>query len=141
MANTLKTQVREARLDFSLITLSETGMMASTREYEMMRTEDGVQVSLYDGPWNYHEDTDREDCLASRVTGGEDLYEEIALKCGLFGICKWDKFHKSDSRVLDGTSFSFRAKLADGTEITAGGSNAFPPHYGEFTDYLWDMLH
>ena len=35
---------------FQRITLSETGMMASTREYEVIRTDHGARVSLYDGP-------------------------------------------------------------------------------------------
>lgn len=126
---------------FQRITLSETGMMASTREYEVIRTDHGARVSLYDGPWNYHEGTKREACLQARKEGDASFYGKLAGKFGELDLASWDGFSKSASGVLDGTMFSFEAEMRDGTRISARGSNAFPQNYGAFTDYLWNLVH
>ena len=141
----MKTAIRkdapaEPRFAFERITLSETGMMASTREYEAVRTKDGARVSLYDGPWNYHDGTDREDCLQGRKEGGPAFYRELAQTFDQLGIASWNGFSKSADGVLDGTMFSFEAILCDGTVLSAHGSNAFPKNYGLFTDFLWNMV-
>lgn len=41
----------------------------------------------------------------------------------------WDGFHRTNSDVLDGDSFSLTLRLADGTEIAASGNNAYPEGY------------
>ena len=41
----------------------------------------------------------------------------------------WDGFHRTNSDVLDGDSFSLTLRFADGTEIAASGSNAYPEGY------------
>ncbi len=125
---------------FQRVTLSETGTMASTREYEAVRTENGARVSLYDGPWNYHEGTDREDCLQARKEGGGEFYLELAVKFRALGLSSWDGFSKNASGVLDGTMFSFEAVMQDGSVLHARGSNAFPENYVTFTDYLWNLV-
>ena len=125
---------------FQRITLSETGMMASTREYEVIRTASGARVSLYDGPWNYHEGTKRESCLQARKEGDALFYSKLARKFAELGIASWDGFSGSNPHVLDGTMFSFEAELKNGSVIHAHGSNAFPQNYGAFTDYLWNLL-
>ena len=148
--NTLGNKIKEAASDktgqaaprfaFKRVTLSETGMMASTREYEAVRTAGGARVSLYDGPWNYHEGTKREDCLQARKEGGEAFYLELAAKFAALGIASWDGFSGSNPHVLDGTMFSFEAEMQDGSRLSAHGSNAYPNNYGAFTDYLWNLL-
>ena len=128
------------RFAFQRITLSENGMMASTREYEVIRTANGARVSLYDGPWNYHEGTKREACLQARKEGDASFYNELARKFEELGLASWDGFSKSAYGVLDGTTFSFEAEMGDGKKIFACGSNAFPKNYGAFTDYLWNLV-
>ena len=52
--------------------------------------------------------------------------------CAVFGNCKiaeWAGFHGCDSQVLDGTGMSFKAVLADGTEVNANGTNSFPKNF------------
>ena len=41
----------------------------------------------------------------------------------------WDGFRQTASDVLDGDSFSLTLRFADGTQIAASGSNAYPAGY------------
>ena len=41
----------------------------------------------------------------------------------------WDAFRRAAGDVLDGDSFSLTLRFADGTEISAFGSNAYPEGY------------
>ena len=45
-------------------------------------------------------------------------------------LWSWNGFKRSNSYVLDGESFGLRAAFADGTELNAWGSNAWPEGYG-----------
>ena len=136
----LKDLMQSSGLPFRRITLSESGSAASTYELEVLRAGSGVTVSEYNGPWQYWDDTSREDCLQARAEGGEDLYRKIALQCEALGIRSWDGFSESDPDVLDGTMFSFEAELADGGTITAHGSNAYPDHYGDLVNFIRELL-
>ncbi len=44
-------------------------------------------------------------------------------------LWSWNGFQKSNSYVLDGDSFGLSASFADGTELSAWGSNAYPKGY------------
>lgn len=44
-------------------------------------------------------------------------------------LWSWNGFQKSNSYVLDGDSFGLSASFADGTELNAWGSNAYPKGY------------
>ena len=44
-------------------------------------------------------------------------------------LWKWHGFSKTDSNIMDGTSFSLSVSFADGTVIIANGSNRFPSSY------------
>ncbi|MGN0183738.1 MAG: hypothetical protein ACI4AL_01365 [Aristaeellaceae bacterium] len=44
-------------------------------------------------------------------------------------LWSWDGFQRSNSYVLDGDSFGLSAAFADGTELSAWGSNAYPEGY------------
>ena len=46
-----------------------------------------------------------------------------------FDLWSWNGFQKSNSYVLDGDSFGLSASFADGTELSAWGSNAYPKGY------------
>ena len=45
------------------------------------------------------------------------------------GVASWDGFRGSNPNVLDGSSFSFWMNRADGTRVSASGSNNFPTGY------------
>ena len=127
--------------EFKRVTLRVSGMMASATEYEALKTAQGVEVSCYDGPLVYHEGTSRESCLKVRKKGRDTLYYELAEFFDKIEIEKWDGFSKSNSMVLDGYSFSFEAETVNGKTIYAHGNNSYPPHYGEFVNYLQDILY
>ncbi|MDO5322410.1 MAG: hypothetical protein Q4G06_00185 [Clostridia bacterium] len=44
-------------------------------------------------------------------------------------LWSWDGFQESNSYVLDGDSFGLSASFADGTKLSAWGSNAYPKGY------------
>ncbi len=124
---------------FESIIIDITGTEAATHEYEVLRTDGGVRISYYYGPWNYSDDEPKENYLEMRAEGGSELYEQVL---GLVNDCsvkKWDGFSKSASGVLDGEMFSMSGTI-DGENISAHGSNAFPKGFREFTDALWDIM-
>ena len=129
--------------DFESFTLSETGMRAAKEAYEAKRTADGVQLSHYFAMSHWSEE--KNDYVEERtdetvIDGGEELYMYLA---GLTHACDmpgWDGFSGSDPHVLDGTMFTFRAKLADGTQVYATGSNAYPKRYHAFRQGLSSMI-
>lgn len=41
----------------------------------------------------------------------------------------WDGFHRTSRDMLDGDSFSLTMRFADGTSLSASGSNAYPEGY------------
>ena len=59
--------------------------------------------------------------------------------CDKYKIEQWSGFSKSAQGVLDGSGFTLTIGYADGTNLYARGTNAFPPRYGEFTREL-DVL-
>ncbi len=127
-------------MEFTRITIQEWGMMASAQAYELLRTDEGARLSFYDGPWEYDDDLEMEDCLRFRIEGDEVFYQELAALAGECGVMKWNGFSKSASGVLDGGGFSMSGELPDGTAISARGSNAYPKGYGDFTNALYDRL-
>lgn len=127
-------------VEFRRMTFREQGMAALTYEVEALRTENGVEISIYDGNWNYAGDVSRGDCLTQRRTGDQALYQEIAQLAGACRIRKWDGFRKSSRHVLDGKMYGFDAELADGETVRATGSNRVPDHYRELRDALVQMV-
>lgn len=59
---------------------------------------------------------------------GEDV-ELLRALIDEFDLWSWNGFQKSNSQVLDGDSFGLSASFADGTELSAWGSNAYPKGY------------
>ena len=49
-------------------------------------------------------------------------------------VGRWNGFHKSNSRVSDGRSFSLSVQMQDGTTIEAGGYMKFPKNYAPAAD-------
>ena len=71
---------------------------------------------------------------------GEKLYtlpmsqaeaDGLAALLDAHDLWSWNGFDKVDKRVLDGTGFDLNIRFADGKELTASGSNAFPKGYNE----------
>lgn len=130
--------------DFESVVLTESGMRVEKDTYEATRTADGVRLSNYQARSRWSDEANDyvdEKLNEVAIDGGEELYMYVA---GLVHACNvpdWDGFDEYDSRVLDGTTFHFRAKLSDGTSIKANGSNAYPKHYHEFHDGLYNAVY
>ncbi|MBO6230722.1 MAG: hypothetical protein J6O50_09150 [Ruminiclostridium sp.] len=125
--------------EFDCITIDITGTMASTREYELLRTDNGARLSLYDGAWEFDDELTKEECLRKRIEGDSEFYAELLDLANECGLKKWDGFSKSASGVLDGESFTLRGTV-DGKAMSARGSNAYPSGFHDLTRALWDML-
>jgi hypothetical protein len=136
------TEYRVSRLeptDFESVVLTESGMRVEKDTYEATRTADGVRLSHYQARSRWSDEVnDYVDEKLNEVTvdGGEALYMYVAGLVHACGVPDWNGFDDYDSRVLDGTTFRFEAKLSDGTTVKAHGSNAYPKHYHEFHDSL-----
>ena len=124
------------RVVFERITLRIQGTMAWSQEYEVLRTDDGMEASYYEGSWMYNDSEEREDCVASSKTWTKDDYDELAAKLYDLRVPSWDGYTKSDPNALDGSSFSLEIALADGKTIYAHGTNAYPKNYGEFENCI-----
>ena len=74
------------------------------------------------------------------VEGGEELTKQILDLLNEYDISSWDGFYESDDNVCDGGGFSFSLILGDQTEISAGGSNAYPKGYTGFKNSLYELI-
>ena len=119
---------------FKKITLSLSGMRIR-EEYEIIRIDDRAQLSRYTIMYSDGKDNRR---LEQRVDADCDEIIGILNNCN---ILKWDGFYgKNPPGVLDGTMFSFEAKVNEERTIHARGSNNFPKNYWEFQNALYDIL-
>ena len=74
------------------------------------------------------------------VSADPDLLQALALLVQRYDLEAWDGFSGYDPDVLDGESFSLTIQFADGGEISANGSNAFPPDYAAASHELAALL-
>ena len=130
-------------MDFKSFKLVQTDMTAQRRVYEGYKTENGVHLEYYISTEMWDDKTSENvECRDTirKIDGDEKLFQKL---CELFGNCrieKWADFHGYDSQVLDGTGMSFRAVLADGTEVNADGTNSFPKNFSTFTRELRKLI-
>lgn len=131
-------------MEFESFSLSESGTTAETHVYEGYKTADGVHLEYYisQSIWDNSISGYTETRITVRsVDGNEALYQTL---CTLFGDCKIDKWANfkgsNPPNVLDGSSMSFQAVLADGTKITADGTNNFPKNFRAFSNELHKLI-
>lgn len=104
--------------------LREYGDMAGCRVYSAEPSDAGfLCVSVYDEDFDGFRHGERS------LNVRPDEVTAVLMDCRADG---WDGFHESNADVLDGTSFTFEASFADGSSVSASGTNAFPEGYGEF---------
>ena len=65
------------------------------------------------------------------VTVQEDVLGELGAIAAEYRLDTWDGFDKSKKRVSDGEGFTLSMTTADGRDIYAHGSNAFPDNYSD----------
>ena len=130
-------------MDFKSFKLVQTDMTAQRRVYEGYKTENGVHLEYYIST-NEWDDTisDYAECRDTirKIDGDEKLFQKLCELFGNFRIGEWADFHGYDSQVLDGTGMSFKAVLADGTEVNAEGTNSFPKNFSTFTKELRKLI-
>lgn len=99
------------------------------RSYRMEKTERGcfVWIELY---YTYTIVLPLND---GDVQAFSALTEELELSA-------WDGFSGTDADVLDGESFSMSVSFADGSVISAGGTNCFPERYYENKEKLEEFF-
>lgn len=131
-------------MDFTSFTLSERGMAAQSSVYEGYKTENGVHLEYYLSSiyWDETAKKDIEEREVVRAVDGNDaLYREV---CALFGNCRIDEWNgfsgANPPDILDGSSMSFEAVLADGTSVTAYGTNNFPANYSTFAKAIHNII-
>ncbi len=135
------TQTQGEKIDFDVVTLIESGMVAEESMYELKSDgKGGVIISQYLGRWRFDDTVALEDCVIRRAVGGAELYEKAAKLLGECNISDWAGFTGYNPNVLDGISFTFEAKLSDGKTVYASGSNAFPENYHKLNSDIYDLL-
>ena len=69
----------------------------------------------------------------------KEFIEKVELILNKYNTSTWDGFHKSDTNVLDGDSFSFSLKYKD-KKVSAGGYMMYPNNYAKVEKELTDMF-
>ena len=108
------------------------GAMLADECYLFKVTKDGDSVHLYA----------EEQFFNGRIADAmidESVLERLGKVAGTYRIDLWDGFDKSNSKARDGSSFTLHVTLADGSTISAHGSNSFPDHYSEVADAVWTL--
>ena len=57
-----------------------------------------------------------------------------------YKVGRWDGFHRSNKRVLDGNSFSLSIKTESGVTVSANGYMSYPSKYKEFRREIDDLF-
>ena len=133
----------ETLLDFEVIEIRNRGTVAGDDVCKVTKTENGVLLQHYHtvSYWDNELGEEKENITPiSETEGDEDLLRDVQRIVGAYDITKWDGFDESDPNVLDGSMFFFYAKLADGSEINAHGTNAYPDRFNEFQRSIRNLM-
>ncbi|MBO4349793.1 MAG: hypothetical protein J6A01_02470 [Proteobacteria bacterium] len=119
---------------FEIITLHLSGMRG-VLDYEIVNK--GVQSDVCQYSDRY-ENGERQKELEKCVSVDTEMVLQILNDCS---ITAWDGFHgKHPWGVKDGTMFTFTARVNDGREIHAEGSQNFPPKFQELKNWIYHQL-
>lgn len=127
-------------MDFKSFKLEISDMSAQSRVYEGYRTENGVHLEYYirSSRWDKTASgfiEERE--IVRACNANEELYQKLRDLFDKCRIAEWAGFIGHEpADVLDGSSMSFNAVLADGNEVNACGTNNFPDDYSMFKSAL-----
>ena len=100
--------------------------------YRVLKDEDGYSAVLK------LRDKSEDESVRFPVTHDKEV--EIEDMLNRYKAGKWNGFNRSDKYVLDGRSFSFQVKMADGSEVYAHGYAAFPRNFREVREELEKIL-
>lgn len=66
----------------------------------------------------------------------DNVLEQLGEVMGTYHVDRWDGFDKKSKHVLDGSRFTLSVTLADGSTISARGSNSFPENYSDVHNHV-----
>ncbi len=119
---------------FESVVLTLSGMRGQ-REYELVYGPEQCLLTLYE--YRFENGESRRQPVKNAACDTETALERL----NACRLTAWDGFQGKHPRgVADGTAFTLRAEVNGGRTITAAGSQNFPKHYGELTQWLDSLL-
>ncbi|MBO4734308.1 MAG: hypothetical protein J5662_07515 [Clostridia bacterium] len=82
----------------------------------------------------------RRDLGETEITVDNSVLDRLNQLYYKYRIAAWNGYSKYNSRIRDGKAFSLYIKFKNGKSLHAGGTNAFPARYGEFTEEMKSVL-
>ncbi len=124
--------------EFVSFKLTENSCTADDMVQEGIFTDNGVTLKSYLSRPGYSPGGRGDKVvMINTITGGDELAKEVRALLASCNARKWNGFHGNNPPgVLDGSSMRFEAELADGSTISASGTNNFPRGYGELRSGL-----
>ncbi len=114
--------------------LSTSSYFAGGTVYEIAEKDGDIELCRYSVIYS---GVDEELELEQSAICETQEFIELMNTCG---VTRWDGFDKNNHRVMDGTSFTFKATVNDGQTISADGYAKFPKGYSEFVAGLESIL-
>ena len=71
----------------------------------------------------------------------DDVLDQLGELMGTYHVDRWDGFDKNNKHVMDGSSFTLSVTLADGSTISAHGSNSFPENYSDVSSAILTLYY
>ncbi|MBQ2955244.1 MAG: hypothetical protein IJE08_02160 [Clostridia bacterium] len=78
--------------------------------------------------------------ITHSLPADEELMQQLSAVIDEYSLRKWDGFNRINSMVTDGSGFSLKVLLEDGTGISARGSNSFPDGFGEAAEAIDNLF-
>lgn len=123
-------------VDFETIKITENDCSSLLEVFEVKKSDDGVLLTR-----SYLSMMNDETTLCREVTGDSEMLAAIQQLLGECEVLSWDGFSESDPDVLDGGGFDLEMILSDGKTVNAHGSNAYPKHYFDLREYIYNILY
>ena len=77
---------------------------------------------------------------ALEVKMDASFMDKITEICKKYDVGKWNGFDKSDTGVMDGSSFHLLAIMDNGKEISASGYEVYPDNYSDFSGAIASLF-
>ena len=71
----------------------------------------------------------------------DDVLDQLGELMGTYHVDRWDGFDENNKHVMDGSSFTLSVTLADGSTISAHGSNSFPENYSDVSSAILTLYY
>lgn len=129
-------QTQEQTMDFDRIVFSANASENGAREFVVLRTDTGMEISYYYGRWS--NDEKREEYLESRKSFDKAEYELFCSVLSDIGFRSWNGFSKRDTDIWDGENWTLSADFGN-EHLSASGYEAYPDYFFVFRYLLYDL--